>query len=276
MLGIRSIFIALGVFTVIALCFKPLERKIQELIDKLLFKKTRETLEAENRLLLEEVQKQDRLRSIATLAAGMAHEIKNPLTTIKTFAEYRPDKYDDPDFRKKFSKIAVDEVERVNHIVGQLLDFAKPKAPDLKPTRIEGVIDETLDLLSNNLLKARIQIAKEYSPTPEVPVDRNQMKQVFLNLFLNSIHAMPQGGVLTVATSSNGSKPGIRISVRDTGKGIAKEHLSHIFDPFYTTNSESGTGLGLAIVYGIVKEHGGTIRASSEEGKGAEFEIRLG
>ncbi len=272
-IGPQPFLNALIIFTFIALCFKPLERKIQDFVDKLLFRKNRAMLEKENVKLLEEVRNQDRMKAVATLAAGMAHEIKNPLTTIRVFAEYLPDRYDEPDFRKNFKRIVMDEVDRMNHLVGQLLDFSKPKAPDPVPDSMESVIDETLDLLSNNLIKTKVEVVRRFAPLSPLSIDRNQMKQVFLNLFLNSIQAMPNGGTLTVSTVAENGAAVIKVS--DTGTGISKDAIPHIFDPFYTTRTESGTGLGLAIVYGIIKEHGGRITARSALGEGTEFRIEL-
>ncbi len=270
--GFRSLTSVLVIVTLLALCFKPLERKIQSLVDRYLFKKTPEMLQKENTLLLGELQKQDRLKAVATLAAGMAHEVKNPLTSIRTFAEYLPQKYDDPDFRQKFKRIVVDEVDRVNSIVTQLLEFSKPKELELKECIITDILDETLGFLSSNLLKNKIEVQKDYQENPSLWVDKNQLKQAFLNIFLNSIQAMPEGGVITVKTSK--SAENFLIAISDTGCGISKENLNHLFDPFFTTK-ESGTGLGLSIVHGIITKHGGTIHAESELGKGTLIRISL-
>jgi signal transduction histidine kinase len=214
--------------------------------------------------LEDEILKQDRLKAVATLAAGMAHEIKNPLTSIRTFAEYLPEKYADPEFRGKFKKIVVDEVDRVNSIVQQLLEFSKPKEPELKPVSIVDILDDTLGLITSKLLDHKIALSREYQASPQILADRNQLKQAFLNLFLNSIQAMPGGGTLTVKTTLTGNNR-LLVAISDTGTGIPKESLPHIFDPFYTTK-ESGTGLGLSIVHGIVLKHKGKIRVESGSG----------
>ena len=210
-------------------------------------------------MLLAQVQHQDRLKAVATLAAGMAHEIKNPLTAIKIFAEHLPTKYNDPDFRDKFKGVMVKEVDRVNNIVQQLLDFSKPKDPELKHASVQEILEETLNLLNSSFLSHRIEVVRDYKADPKLLVDRNQLKQAFLNLLLNALQAMPNGGTLTVATSLN-RKDEFTVSIADTGVGIPEDQLAHIFDPFFTTKHR-GSGLGLTICRGIMDAHRGTIRA---------------
>lgn len=271
-IGLRSLPAAVVMFTVISIIFKPLERKIQSLVDKYVLRRSFEQLETENLLLRQQVQKTDQLKAVATLAAGMAHEIKNPLTSIKTFAEFLPEKYDDPEFRDKFKRIVSTEVDRVNNIVKQLLEFSKPQPPNLQKIDLTVVLDETLSLLGNNFSKNRIELVKNYTGPVEVLADKNQLKQAFLNIALNSIQAMKLGGTLTVRLTQNSGKA--QISFEDTGCGINKDLLPHIFDPFFTTK-ESGTGLGLSIVHGIVKEHGGKIEVKSKAGEGTHILISL-
>lgn len=269
----RSFSVTLAILATITLIFKPLERQLQKKLDILFYKQPREVMEKENLLLRQEIQNQDRMRSVSTLAAGMAHEIKNPLTSIKTFAEYLPKKYDDPGFRDKFSKLVVDEVDRVNSIVQQLLDFSKPTEPALRPLNLSEAIDETLSLLSSNLIKSKIELIKNLDNTIKATADKNQLKQALLNLILNSIQSMPTGGTLTISTKPLRSKF-VSISIQDTGAGINADHLPHIFDPFYTTK-EGGTGLGLAIVHSIITKHGGKIDVSSTVGIGTTVTITL-
>ncbi len=271
--GYQSIIIAVVMSSVVAATFNPLRLRIQKFLDKHFFKIDPDKLMEENVKLKDAVQNQDRLKAVATLAAGMAHEVKNPLTSIRTFAEYLPQKYDDPDFRQKFKRIVVDEVDRVNSIVTQLLEFSKPKELELKEYIITEILDETLGFLSSHLLKNKIEVQKDYRESPRLLVDKNQLKQAFLNIFLNSIQAMSEGGLLRVGVSSP-KEGSCRISVTDSGLGIPKEQLGHIFDPFFTTR-ESGTGLGLSIVHGIISKHGGTIEAHSEAGQGATISVVL-
>ena len=272
--GFNSWPAVLIIFTVVAVIFKPLERRIQSIVDRLLYVKSAELLTRENQMLLAQVQHQDRLKAVATLAAGMAHEIKNPLTAIKIFAEHLPTKYNDPDFRDKFKGVMVKEVDRVNNIVQQLLDFSKPKDPELKPASVQEILEETLNLLNSSFLSHRIEVVRDYKADPKLLVDRNQLKQAFLNLLLNALQAMPNGGTLTVSTFLNG-KDEFVVSIADTGVGIPEDQLAHIFDPFFTTK-EAGTGLGLSIVHGIVTRHGGKINVQSALGQGTRFTINLG
>ncbi len=255
----------------IAIMFVPLRDAITTIIDKRFFGMSIQELSQENLQMRQRLQNQDRMKAVATLAAGMAHEIKNPLTSIKTFAEYLPKKYDDPEFREKFSRIVVDEVDRVNNIVKQLLEFSKPSPPDLKPVLVGDLLDQTLGLLNNNMVRYNIEAIKELDMFALVQADRNQLKQAFLNLFLNAIQSMRDGGKLHVSVrTEQGGKT--RISISDTGSGMAPDQIQHAFDPFFTTK-EDGTGLGLAIVHSIITKHGGKIEIQSELGKGTAVNV---
>ena len=256
----------------IMLFLKPIEIFLHRFLDKKFFKGTITEIAEQKTLLQTELERQERLKSVGILAAGMAHEIKNPLTTIKTFAEYLPQKYDDPEFRENFKRIVVDEVDRVNNIVKQLLDFSRPRELSLKNESIISILEETLALLNSNLLKSKILVVKNYQADPYLRADRNQLKQVFLNIFLNSIQAMPGGGKLYVSTSDKNSS--LLVEIKDTGIGITKDHLLRIFDPFFTTK-EDGTGLGLSIVHGIITKHGGKINIQSAPGEGATISVAL-
>lgn len=274
-IGYRSVPLTLGMVAVFIFLLHPLQNKIQKFVDNFFFKKTRDTLEKENERLKEEIRRTDRLRAVATLAAGMAHEIKNPLTSIKTFTEYLDVKFDDKDFRDKFKRIVGSEVDRINTIVGNLLDFAKPRPLSERRVNVNKLLEETLTLLSNDFIRRKIDVIRGYSPeaTATIKADPNRLKQAFLNLFLNAMDAMKTGGKLVVemGKTKNGS---LQIIIEDTGKGISEETLSHIFDPFYS-NKETGTGLGLSIVHGIIKEHGGQITCESAIEKGTRFIITL-
>lgn len=271
--GYSSLLFTVAAGCLIAFIFVPLRDYFSRSIERAVYGKDIGTLSDENLLLMNEMRNHDRLKSVATLAAGMAHEIKNPLTSIRTFAEYLPKKYDDPEFRQKFSNLVVDEVDRVNSIIQQLLEFSKPKELEIQQFELGHLIVETLDLLSSNLLKSKIDVERAIENNLHISGDRRQLRQVFLNLFLNAIQAMPGGGTLKIAASKT-SDGGVSILVDDTGPGIPKEHLSHIFDPFFTTK-EAGSGLGLAVVHGIISRHGGRIKARNPENQGANFEINL-
>lgn len=239
--------------------------------------------------LEQNVQRAHRLSSVGTLAAGMAHEIKNPLVSIKTFSQLLPLRYDDPDFRATFTDIVPHEVERIDSIVTRLLHFARPKPATFAPQDLRAIIEEVLVLVENQLRKGNITVETDF-PGPRVNIygDEQQLHQVFLNLVLNAVDAMREKrrGMLRVRVDydrmqarrgTRGSAPEIdcvKIRVSDTGCGMSSESLERIFTPFYTTKDE-GTGLGLSVVHGIVQEHGGTIYVESAPGQETTFVITL-
>ncbi len=221
----------------------------------------------------------EKLASVGRLAGGIAHEIKNPLGSIKTFTEFLPEEYKDPAFRKKFCKIVGSEVDRINSIVGQLVDFSHPKSPKLEKIDAHQAIESVLALLENKLAEKKVKVEKHYTTGNRmISADKNQLKQVFLNLFINSLQAMPRtkkpkaANTLKITTKSN--KASFIIRIADTGCGIPQESISSVFDPFFTTK-EKGAGLGLSIVHGIIRSHGGSIDISSGPGKGTTFTIKL-
>ncbi len=270
-MGYKSLPFTILLFTVIALFFKPIERKIQELVDLLIFKKTAEMLKKENQKLTAEIRGKDQMRAVSTLAAGMAHEIKNPLTAIKTFTEHLTKKHHDPEFIKQFISIVGAEVDRIDGTVRQLLEFSKPSPLQLEKVELHKLIDETLNFLNGELVKYDIHLEKSYIASNSLlSGDKKQLRQILLNLFLNSIQAMPNGGALSITTKNNSNL--LEISIADTGNGIPRENLKYIFEPFFTTK-DGGTGLGLSIVHGIIEEHGGKITASNAPEKGAIFTL---
>lgn len=233
-----------------------------------------------------QIRRTDRLASIGTLSAGMAHEIKNPLVTLKTFTQLLPERYQDADFRDTFSSLVGQEVKRIDSIVNQLLRFARPAKPSLHPTRIHEVLDNTLRLVHQQLKQKHIQLVREYeAPNDLIQGDNDLLVQAFLNFFLNAIDAMDREGTLTVRTEiteidtnqltfdgGTATEPRLRIAIRDTGVGIKPEDIPHVFDPFFTTKS-TGTGLGLSVAHGIIQEHRGIIDVESTPGVGATFFI---
>jgi signal transduction histidine kinase len=233
-----------------------------------------------------QVRRTDRLASLGTLSAGMAHEIKNPLVTLKTFTQLLPERYEDPDFRTTFSNLVGEEVKRIDSIVNQLLRFARPAKPSLTPTHIHDVVDNTLRLVQQQLKQKNIQLIKEYQVTHDlIRGDGNLLVQAFLNFFLNAVDAMEAGGRLWVGTAlveQETNQPTflevpctetrLRLSIRDSGKGIRADDLPHVFDPFFTTKS-SGTGLGLSVSHGIIQEHQAVIDVESTEGEGTVFHV---
>jgi len=279
--GYSSMSISILVAFVLGILFFPLRNKIQSLIDKTIFLKSPSELAQENALLRREVAQTERLRTLATLAGGIAHEIKNPLTAITTFSEYLPKKLHDEEFLQKFSQIVGSEASRIDDLVNQLLDFARPAPAVLKKTDINKLIQDSVSLLNSKLLKHNITVHHESNELNGtlLNIDQNKIKQALLNILLNAIDAMPNGGTLKVTAAptqfpdAHGRRL-VKIAIQDSGAGIAAEDLPYIFDPFFT-KKDSGTGLGLAITHGIIHEHGGTITALSTPGQGTTFEITL-
>lgn len=227
-----------------------------------------------------------RLASLGQVAAGMAHEIKNPLVSIKTFAELLPEKYEDPGFRINFSRIVSQEIERISNLVTELLGFARTSRLHCEEVNAGALMDEVLLLLSPQLDNQNIRVYKQYDPRVRpLWADKNQLKQAFFNVCLNGIQAMSAGGELRVSIlaesggnqSDKGSAPTggkVKIVVEDTGVGISAKEKDRVFDPFFTTKPE-GVGIGLSISHKIVVDHGGTIQIRSRQGEGATFEICL-
>jgi signal transduction histidine kinase len=288
---------------------------------------------SEVKLLQNRIRRADRLAVVGTFAAGMAHEIKNPLVPLKTFSQLLPEMFDDEEFRNRFSFIVLKEVERINQIVEKLLNFARPVQPLPAPCDVHELIDEVLLLLEEDFRRHRIELRREYTrDSALITVDRQQVKQVLLNILLNAVQAIEAAcpcartadvvaahrtsrvgagetpaateGMIEVRTlyvwerpkDGDGQRPraegeesvGVggrliedegkvrkfQVRISDTGCGIAEEDLKHLFNPFFTTKPE-GTGLGLAISHVIIEEHGGTLDAESEKGKGATFTLTL-
>ncbi len=257
----------------------------QEDIDLLTTLANQTAIAIENARLYEDLKKSksyvrraDRLASLGTLTAGLAHEIRNPLVAIKTLTQLLPERLEDEEFRSHFLSIASGEVERISHLVNELLDFARPSNPKLEFEDINSILDGMILLVSTESKKKHIQIQKQYLPDlPPVKVDREQIKQVFLNILLNAIDATPENGTLTVKTRSF-TKPGgelfLQVEFKDTGCGIPQEHLEEIFNPFFTTKT-SGSGLGLSISNQIVQDHKGYISVESQVNQGTSFFVNL-
>jgi PAS domain S-box-containing protein len=230
--------------------------------------------------LEEEKRRIERLASIGAFMSGIAHEIKNPLVAIKTLAELLPEQYDDEEFRDTFTKVTLNEVDRIDALVRRLRSLSSGSTVPLHLLNILTPLEETLSLVSGELTRRHIKVVRTYqSPVPPIMGDHDQLKQVFVNLCLNSVEAMGEGGRLMVTVESYGKhvdQPSeLIIQIADTGPGIPAEHLSTIFDPFFTLK-EQGTGLGLAICRGIIDYHRGSITAAnSSEDSGAVFTVKL-
>jgi two-component system sensor histidine kinase HydH len=230
---------------------------------------------SEVRDLKREVERSRRLASVGRLAAGVAHEIRNPLSSIKGFATYFRERYRDVDEDRRTADIMIQEVDRLNRVIGQLLDFARPLAVEKRPVASETLIRHSVKMIEAQAKDQGVSIETRLTPElKELSVDLDRMGQVLLNLFLNALEAMPGGGSLTVETGLDAAGHRAFIRVSDTGAGIDQENIAHVFDPYFTTKS-SGTGLGLAIVHKIVESHGGEISLESKPGKGTEVSIGL-
>jgi signal transduction histidine kinase len=238
----------------------------------------------ENSKLYQQMKERDRLAAIGEMSAGLAHEIRNPLAAIKGAIQYiDPQRHPAED--REFLEIMIEEVNRLNGVVTQFLDYSRPLKSSLAPTAVNDVLQKTFRLLES-LTPPNVKVELELAEwIPHVQADAEQLKQVFLNLALNAFQAMPGGGRLTVSTRlardelafwREGSRRAdvVEIRFRDSGPGIPEEARESIFVPFYTTK-EKGTGLGLAICQRIVKAHQGSIVVRSGPGEGAEFLVSL-
>jgi two-component system, NtrC family, nitrogen regulation sensor histidine kinase GlnL len=235
--------------------------------------------------LEEDLKRADRLAMLGTLAAGLAHEIRNPLGGIKGAAQLLRRSVDGDSSLREYTDIMIREVDRVDKLIGQLLDLSRPPQLTLAPVNIHEILDDVLLLESPTAGERKVTIQKKFDPSlPPIRGDRAQLTQVFLNLVKNAFQAMDKPGSLVITTrletdyhvreQGTGRNRFIWVEISDEGTGIKQEDLTRIFAPFFTTKN-SGTGLGLAISYGIIKEHGGIIRVESSEGKGTTFKVSL-
>jgi two-component system, NtrC family, sensor kinase len=227
------------------------------------------------------LRRADRLSSLGLLTAGLAHEIRNPLVAIRTFTQLLPERYDDAEFREGFQGLALKEVDRICGLINDLLSFARPSKPNVAPENVNDVVENIARILEAQAKEKGMAISREFHDNlPKVWIDREQMKQVFMNLLLNAIQAMREGGSISIATRAvqrNGAEPSgefVQVEIRDSGVGIPEENLQHIFDPFFTSKDE-GSGLGLAVSHQIVQEHGGFVTVESAVGKGTAFFVHV-
>ena len=226
----------------------------------------------------------DKLASVGRLAAGVAHEINNPLTGVLTYSSLLLERTAVADDRADL-EVIVRETKRCREIVRSLLDFSRPAAPKRAPTDLNEVVRRAIAVVINQLTLARVHLSLDLAGAlPSVPADANQIQQVLVNLLLNAADAVGDaGGTITVATRTvlmdsegeNPAAPGVEVSVRDDGAGIPADRLSRVFEPFFTTKGGRGNGLGLAVSWGIVEAHGGRISVESHVGDGSHFAVRL-
>ncbi len=228
----------------------------------------------------------DRLAALGTLAAGMAHEIRNPLSAIKTFVQLLPRKLEKPGFLDKFNRTVPRELERINSLIEDLLELARTPRYRPQDLALGPALEQNLELLDEQMGLAHVTLESRIpEDLPAVWVDGSHLDKAFHNLVRNALQAMPSGGCLTVTAYEvdnrdgvdqrfSGDRPWCAVRFQDTGNGIPPEVLPNIFNPFFSTK-DSGTGLGLAITYKVITEHGGFIEVASEEGHGSSFTVYL-
>jgi two-component system NtrC family sensor kinase len=241
---------------------KTLEHKVQQ--------RTEELRQTENQLI-----QSDKVASLGKLAAGVAHEINSPLTGILTYSSLLLKAKKEGDPEKEDLEVIVNETNRCKKIVKGLLDFARQTEPKKTLSDINEVINKSIDLVSHQASLQNVKIEKEVKPdVPKTMIDLGQIQQVFINILLNAIEAMPEGGTLTVSSGVEDEMVAVRF--RDTGVGIPEENLPKILDPFFTTKQQGkGTGLGLSVSYGIIERHRGKLEVKSQVGKGTTFTVKL-
>ncbi|HEX6532057.1 MAG TPA: PAS domain S-box protein, partial [Nitrospira sp.] len=222
----------------------------------------------------EQLRRTEVLAELGTLASGMAHEIGTPMNVILGRAEFAMRRIDDERAKQSLATI-VTQVERITKIMNQFLAFARRRPAERRPVGVRDIVEDSLEMLRERLARHHIQVVAEIpDDVPLVHADTDQMSQVLLNLFINALHAMPEGGTLRVTVKPRADV--VALLIADTGHGIPRENLGKIFTPFFTTKEVGkGTGLGLTVVHGIIEEHGGTIEVNSEPGQGTTFTILL-
>ncbi len=224
--------------------------------------------------LEEEIRRTEKLASLGVMAAGLAHEIKNPLVAIKTFADLFPKRYNDSEFREVYAKVLNEEIDRINNLVEQVLLFAKPQILKFEQVNLTELLNSTLTLLNFQFSDKKVKIIKNL-PNQDIIIkgDREKLKQVFINILMNSYEALNnKDGIIDITLTENENK--IEVIISDNGTGIKKEIMNKIFDPFFTTK-QKGTGLGLSIVLRIIEEHKGKIKVESNVNEGTKVFIEI-
>ncbi|MCD8043166.1 MAG: ATP-binding protein [Tannerellaceae bacterium] len=233
---------------------------------------------------IKKMYRTDRLATLGELAAGAAHEIRNPLTAIRSTIQYLSKDFTDDPVKSEMTAQLITEVERINKIVQGLLSFARPSQLNTSEVNLEQLVNETLLLVQSTLKKQQVEVEFEYfTQETKILADREQLKQVLLNIILNAIEAMssnkpgkPRNLIISLEKGADIDTHNrfLILSVEDTGNGIDEKDQENIFNPFFTTKEE-GTGLGLAISYGVINRHEGEIKVKSTPGKGTAFIIKL-
>jgi len=242
-------------------------RKHREHLGELVEERTKELLDAQERLV-----RSEKLAMLGQLAGSISHELRNPLGVIKNAVYFLNTALEEPEPAvKETLELLDEEVATSEHIISSLLDFARPKSPTPQSVDIDDIFQEALAYIT---IPENIQMVNQLDKSlPAIPADPDQFVQVFGNIILNAIQAMPEGGQLVIKSEVL-SPQWMAISFTDTGAGILKENLNKLFEPLFSTKAK-GIGLGLAITNTLVKEHGGTIEVQSEIGKGSTFTVKL-
>ena len=244
---------------------KNFSRQMEEKIQKT----TADLRKTESQLI-----RSEKLAALGQLAAGIAHEIRNPLTSINILIHSLRERLPSENSQQEDLKVIEEEIHRMNEIVDQFLRFAKPASPFLEKTDVLSIVEETLQLLRPQIEKQRIVVEKEFQALPMIQMDREQMKQAMLNLLLNAIQAMPEGGQLTLKGQNSKEGQWIHLSIEDSGMGISPKDIDKLFDPFFSTK-EGGIGLGLSITHRIIDQHHGKIEVENAPEKGTIFTVWL-
>jgi signal transduction histidine kinase len=240
---------------------------------------------AMNHMMVQLVRRHDmlvkahKLKAVGTLTAGVAHELNNPINNIMLTAETLREEYEDlPDAeRLDMANDLVTQSERAQKIVRNLLDFARESEIESEAHAVEKLIEDTLHLATNQIKLAKVKVKGDLAPNlPPVYGDRGQLEQVFLNIVLNTLDAMPKGGTLSISCNTTSDREQVSVEFTDTGVGIPEQRISDIFNPFFTTKPDAkGTGLGLSVSLGIIRQHGGDMKVRSTVGQGTTFSVFL-
>ena len=231
------------------------------------------TTSEERKGIKEESVLSERLAFTGRIAASIAHEIRNPLTNVSMSVKQLKEAFSEGSPWARHIEIIIRNTERINFLITELLNCARPPKLNIQPHDINGILESTLDSIKAKITSLQVEIRKDYcSGFPVISVDREQITRAFSNLMINALDAMPEGGVMTIATGTEGHY--FVVKIEDTGTGIGEEDIIRIFDPFFSTKA-SGIGLGLSMTYGTIVSHGGTISVESQQETGTLFTISL-
>jgi signal transduction histidine kinase len=220
-----------------------------------------------------------KLKAVGTLTAGVAHELNNPINNIMLTSNALRDDYEDFSDEDRLDLVddLVSQSERAQRIVRNLLDFARESEIEADAHAVQDIIEDTLRLAANQIGLSKVKVKGEIAANlPPIYGDRQQLQQVFLNIVLNALDAMPKGGTLSVSCGTTSDRELVAVDFADTGVGIPEHRISEVFNPFFTTKAGAkGTGLGLSVSLGIIRQHGGDMKVQSEVGKGTTFSVLL-